>query len=186
MNTNTHRKNRFLTFCFSCIPGAGQMYLGFLKRGSSLLLLFSGIIAIAGSLNLEFLLFLIPVLWFFSFFDALNINGMPDETYHNLSDGFLMPDNAELPQHFNLQGYRIPFAVLTILFGIIWLLQNVSDLFTRLGIPYLGYYLRHITSVFPQLILSIALIWLGIHLIAAKNKELMQDEEEKSGKGDPS
>lgn len=186
MNTNTHRKNPFLTFCFSCIPGAGQMYLGFLKRGCSLLLLFSGTIAIAGFLNLEFLLFLIPVLWFFSFFDALNINGMPDEKYAELTDGFLVPEDSQISHHLNLTSYRIPFAIILILFGIIWLLQNISDLFTRLGIPYIGYYMRHITSIFPQFILSVALIWLGIHLIATKKQELVQEADKDSGKGDPS
>ena len=34
------KKNGFLTFCFACIPGAGQMYYGYMKRGLSLITLF--------------------------------------------------------------------------------------------------------------------------------------------------
>ena len=29
----TRKKGKFLTFCCSLIPGAGEMYLGFLKTG---------------------------------------------------------------------------------------------------------------------------------------------------------
>ena len=34
------KKGKFLTFCFSCIPGAGQMFLGFFKEGVSLMTMF--------------------------------------------------------------------------------------------------------------------------------------------------
>jgi TM2 domain-containing membrane protein YozV len=40
------KKNSFLTFIFSLIPGAGQMYLGFMKRGLSLMSCFFFIILI--------------------------------------------------------------------------------------------------------------------------------------------
>ena len=36
------RKNGFWNLCFSLIPGAGQMYQGFLKRGVSIMALFFG------------------------------------------------------------------------------------------------------------------------------------------------
>ena len=38
------KKGSFLTFCFSMLPGAGEMYLGFMKRGASLMTLFFFII----------------------------------------------------------------------------------------------------------------------------------------------
>lgn len=36
----TRKKRGFWTFCFSLIPGAGEMYLGFMKRGLSMMCLF--------------------------------------------------------------------------------------------------------------------------------------------------
>ena len=36
-------KNGFLTFCCAFIPGAGQMYQGYMKRGLSLILIFFAI-----------------------------------------------------------------------------------------------------------------------------------------------
>ena len=37
-----HRKNSFFTFLFSFVPGAGEMYMGFMKQGLSLMTLFLG------------------------------------------------------------------------------------------------------------------------------------------------
>ena len=34
------KKNNFLTFLFACIPGAGQMYYGYMRRGLSMILIF--------------------------------------------------------------------------------------------------------------------------------------------------
>ena len=31
----TRKKNGFLTLCFSLVPGAGEMYMGFMKQGVS-------------------------------------------------------------------------------------------------------------------------------------------------------
>ena len=36
------KRGKFMTFILSCIPGAGQMYLGLFKEGVSLMLLFIG------------------------------------------------------------------------------------------------------------------------------------------------
>ena len=55
------RKSRILTFLFALWPGAGQMYLGYMKRGVSLMGVFCLLIAITGFLNLSFLFFLLPV-----------------------------------------------------------------------------------------------------------------------------
>ena len=36
----SRKKSGFLTFCCSLLPGAGEMYLGFLKQGASIMTLF--------------------------------------------------------------------------------------------------------------------------------------------------
>ena len=45
------RKSGFLTFCFACLPGAGEMYLGYMKRGLSVMIAFWGLIFVASLLN---------------------------------------------------------------------------------------------------------------------------------------
>ena len=72
------QKGKFLTFLFSLFPGAGQMYLGFMKMGGSIMMLFWGIIGFGVLLNLGVLYFLLPVIWCYSFFDAINKNSMDD------------------------------------------------------------------------------------------------------------
>ena len=41
------KKSRFLVFILSFIPGAGEMYMGFMKQGVTLMAVFAGIIAVA-------------------------------------------------------------------------------------------------------------------------------------------
>ena len=47
----TKKKNRFLTFCFSMLPGAAEMYMGFMKTGVSLMSLFMLVIMLAIWMN---------------------------------------------------------------------------------------------------------------------------------------
>ena len=67
------RKSGFLTFCFACLPGAGEMYLGYMKRGLSVMLAFWGLIFVASLLNMGILGILAPVIWAYSFFDTFNL-----------------------------------------------------------------------------------------------------------------
>lgn len=46
------KKSRFWSFIWSFIPGAGDMYLGFMKMGVSLMLAFMVLVAIAGLTNI--------------------------------------------------------------------------------------------------------------------------------------
>ena len=44
------KKNGILTLLFACIPGAGQMYQGYMKRGLSLITMFCLFIIVGLSL----------------------------------------------------------------------------------------------------------------------------------------
>ena len=78
------KKNGFLTFCFACIPGAGQMYYGYMKRGLSLITLFC--IGIGLGAFIGPLVVICPIIWMYSFFDTYDLirrmtsgNPKPDE-----------------------------------------------------------------------------------------------------------
>ena len=75
------KRGKFMTFILSCIPGAGQMYLGFFKEGVSLMLLFIGVLVLSSWLYVDVLGLLAIVVWFYAFFDAVNKNSMPDEEF---------------------------------------------------------------------------------------------------------
>ena len=65
------KKNALLTFIFACIPGAGQMYYGYMQRGLSLITLFCGCFilgALASPLALTCF-----IVWIYSFFDTYDL-----------------------------------------------------------------------------------------------------------------
>ena len=64
-------RNGFLTFCCAFVPGAGQMYQGYMKRGLSLILTACCIGMVSSLLNP--VLLLLVVVWMYSFFDTFNL-----------------------------------------------------------------------------------------------------------------
>ena len=77
----TKKKNRFFTFIFSCMPGAGEMYMGFMNRGVSMMLLFVLTIVISVWLEQAVLMAICIVEWCFSFFYVNNIASRNDEEF---------------------------------------------------------------------------------------------------------
>lgn len=72
---NMRKSNSFWAFIFSLIPGAGQMYLGLMKRGLQIMLIFSIPIILSSmlySVDAIFVLFNL-IIWFYSFFDCQHI-----------------------------------------------------------------------------------------------------------------
>ncbi|MED4955680.1 hypothetical protein P9747_13160 [Paenibacillus macerans] len=65
------RRSKVLATLLSAFPGAGQMYLGLQKRGLQMMVLFIGSFYIIDILRLSVFLFLIPIIWFYCFFDGL-------------------------------------------------------------------------------------------------------------------
>ena len=120
------KKNSFFTLLFSCYPGGGHMYLGFMKQGVQLMLLFT-VIGAVSSFNSIFrsLSFFIPILVAYSIFDAMNKRHSMEEP--NDSD-------LELFKWFNLKNtgtvkamnyYKVGVYVL-IIAGVYILVDNVG------------------------------------------------------------
>ena len=59
------KKNALLTFIFACIPGAGQMYYGYMQRGLAIVSLF-GVGFMVSTIFDPFIITL-PILWMYSF-----------------------------------------------------------------------------------------------------------------------
>lgn len=73
-NNYRRRYSGFWTFVFSLIPGAGQMYLGLMKRGTQIMVLFTIPIILATVFYLSGVLTVFNVIiWFYSFFDCQHI-----------------------------------------------------------------------------------------------------------------
>lgn len=65
------KKSKAIATLFSVFPGAGHLYLGLQRRGIQLMAAFLFSIYILDVLRLGIFLFLIPIIWFYSFFDGL-------------------------------------------------------------------------------------------------------------------
>lgn len=65
------KKNGILTFLFAFVPGAGQMYQGYMKRGLSLITLF--FLCIMAGMLLEPLVLTALIVWMYSIFDTFNL-----------------------------------------------------------------------------------------------------------------
>ncbi len=174
-----HKKGKFLNFCFSCIPGAGQMYQGFMKRGVSIMTIFFGILTLISFSQLDELIFCLPIIWFYGFFDGIHRNSLPDFEYVQLKDDFLFINEEIKP--LQLKKFRIPVAVLFIFFGaysliklIIYMLISNDFLFWDSPI------VRMIDTFFPQTIFSVLIILLGVYLIIGKKKEMEQENFEEN------
>jgi hypothetical protein len=65
------KKSKAIATFLSIFPGAGHLYLGMQRRGIQLMAAFLFSIYILDILRLGIFLFLIPIIWFYSFFDGM-------------------------------------------------------------------------------------------------------------------
>lgn len=63
---------KFKTMFFSLLPGAGHLYLGLEKQGLQLMGIFFLTIYLADFTNIGLFGIFLPLIWFYSFFDAKN------------------------------------------------------------------------------------------------------------------
>ncbi len=170
------QKNKFWNIVFSCLPGAGQMHLGFMKLGVSLMLLFFGIIGVAAWLNLDMLLFLLPVLWFYSFFDSINKNSLSAEDFDKLEDEFVWGKDIEF-NFINKRSVRSFCSFLLIVVGVVMLINNMWSIFSYCVNEELYWMVEYAINRSYQIIFAIVIIILGIRLITGKKKEIASRSE---------
>lgn len=70
-NREDGKKSKIIATFLSIFPGAGHLYLGLQQRGLQLMAAFLFAIFLINELYLGIFLFLIPIIWFYSFFDGL-------------------------------------------------------------------------------------------------------------------
>ena len=113
------QKRGFWLFIFSLIPGAGEMYMGFKKQGISIMLLFWGVFAVGSCTGMDWLIFLIPIIWFYSFFNVHNLKSLSEEEFYSIEDSYVFHMD-ELAGDINslISQHRKLTAILLIVFGI--------------------------------------------------------------------
>lgn len=172
------KKSKFWTFCFSLIPGAGEMYLGFMKMGVSIMLLAVAFIWLALMLNISFLIMGVVIVWFYSFFLTLNLSGLSDEEFAEVEDAFVARPSGlkEAAGLFKLNRKAAAY-ILIIIGGIYTMNSLLSMAYSYLPSPFVRF-LKNILYYVPQILVGLAIIFVGAYLIKGKKQEL--DEEKAS------
>ncbi len=172
-----HKKSRFWTFCFSFIPGAAEMYMGFMKNGLSIMALFFVSFIIPVVLRVSDVFILLAVLvWFYGFFHARNLAACTEEELKELPDEFVW-ENFESLKNVRISNptLRKIAAWVLIIYGGISLWNTFSWTIYHALPDYLVRYFSPFVNALPESVVAIVIIVLGVKLISGK-KEEMKDE----------
>lgn len=176
------KKNNVFRFIFSLLPGAGEMYMGFMKMGVSLMTLFFTLIAISSFLRFDVIIFICIVIWFYSFFNVHNIAGMPDEEFCMLEDKYLVHFNQLFPENFTFKLKNKTMGFFLIIIGIYMLLRETWIMTSHLLPDEIVMVLDSFFYNSPRFLVAIGIILLGLFMIRGKKKQLdlLEDKNEQN------
>ena len=164
------KKSLFLTFCFSFIPGAGQMYQAFMKRGVSIMsifAIFTGITAVLGS---PIFAIPLPIIFAYSFFDTYNIRNSII-IGKELHDEYVWK-NSDFESIFgNLDKYKKNkfIGIILIVIGIYLIFNSIIMPITyRLNLNFIYNTLSMISNYIPSILISVISIIIGVKFISKK------------------
>ncbi len=164
------KKNLFLTFCFSFIPGAGQMYQAYMKRGVSIMSLFAIFCAITASTGMAIFAIPLPIIYAYSFFDTYNIRNKIEDGKEN-DDDYIWngTEYKKMFEKINFSKKSNIVAAIFIFIGIYLLLNNVVySIAYRYDIYYLQVLLGLVLRYLPSILVGVISIFIGTKFIAKK------------------
>jgi hypothetical protein len=164
------KKSKIIAMFLALLPGAGHMYLGLQRRGLQLMIAFLLSIYILDVLHLSLFLFLIPILWCFSFFDALQQVGRYEQ-----GDAQDVPIVDWLLNHQRWVGYGL------LALGAFYIVDHVAfpllyEYFPRLRLRY--WYEQY----FQTTLVSLVLILGGLKLLSGSKKRGKRSEQSDQAK----
>lgn len=182
-----NKKNKILFFLFSLIPGAAHMYIGLVKRGLVIMLALVAGAGLAMMADTSAFLLVLPVLWFYSFFDAWNKYHLPEEKLTKVQDDFLfflnaMPENVRSDPRFK----KVASANVLKVGGIVAIIAGAYLIWDQIIVRVLirllsdtgAEILSQISYKLPQVAVAVILIVVGIKLISHKKRELERKNNE--------
>ena len=184
------KKNGILTLLFACIPGAGQMYQGYMKRGLSLITMFCLFIIVGSATGLDALVVGCIVVYMYSFFDTFNLRAQIIAE-NAPADDYLVHINwkDKRMQDFMMDSHKLLGWGLIALGGLVAyeniIMRVFGDVMWRWGQnnPFFrAVYLM--LEQLPQIVVCVALIICGVWLVRGpkgkknrKKPEPPQDED---------
>lgn len=172
------KKSRFWSFIWSFMPGAGDMYLGFMKMGVSLMIGFMVLVAITAVTNIGALAVFPVAMWFYSFFHANNLASLDDQAFMAVEDRFLFGldewDSIEKLGSKMTDKKKKGVAAILIVIGVLMLWQAafslLCDIFgwDNVVLRQIYFFMR---DDVPRFVVAIAIIWVGLVMIRGKKVE---------------
>ena len=165
------KKNGFLTFCFAFIPGAGQMYQGYMKRGLSLVGICCLAIAVASLLSplQNAALAVCCVVWMYSFFDTFYLRaqlgaGMAPADDYLVHLGYDISLDRLLHRRHKLFGWvLVVLGVYTLYDGL--LMDFLRDLYWNTDNSWIIRVIYNVMDRVPTVVVCLAVILLGLWLV---------------------
>lgn len=181
------KKNGILTLLFALIPGAGEMYQGYMKRGLSLITLFCLSVALGAGTQIGLFYLPMPIVYMYSFFDTFNLRAQigldtapaDDYLFHfDPKDKRLL---AMMADRHKLMGWVL------IALGAMVAYQNVimntlGDLLWRWGKEspvFRALYL--VMDQLPEIVVCVALIVCGVWLVKGPRTARKPEPENEAG-----
>lgn len=175
----TRKGKRFWRFLFSLMPGAGEMYMGFMKRGVSTMLVFLGIFCVSTVTNIAEGLVLLPVIWCYSFFTVLNLAELPEEEFYQQEDHYILLNTAELPRIADLERGKVKFiAAALVIVGAFVAMDSLWEMAWAMMPEWLWDLASPLHRGIPKVVIALLLIAFGVYLIRGKKKALDAMEQE--------
>jgi len=167
------KRGRFLTLVFSMVPGMGHMWNGFMKRGVSFMGLFFAVWFFASWLDIWPISMMMPVVWFYSFFDCINIRFQDDQDFYAMRDDYLFSAGDVMNLTLSDRRIKLIVGVTLIAIGLCALWQNVVvQILYNLGLSEEVWHLiRGVGRIVPRVIVALIIIWIGWSLIRGNSEQ---------------
>lgn len=153
------RKSKFLTFFFSILPGLGHYYLGQIIRGFQMMAIFFGTVFVFSFSGISGYPFLLPVIWFFVAFDALEQHRIIHEKNEVIDTPLIPLEKIKFKKQWIGWGL--------IILGAYALIDKILYRFFR----------YQYTDIFRTMIISFVFIGIGWYLIAGNRINNNHSEE---------
>lgn len=169
-----YKKNGFFCFLFSFMPGAAEMYLGFMRCGISIMALFFVSFMIPMMLGLSDVFILVPTLiWFYAFFHARHYSHADEATLLGLEDTYIWTElydgNYRLPSSGTVRNW---IALFLIFFGISSLWRSITNVIYEILPDILWSTFYPIIDSIPRIALALLMIFLGLKMVGWRRRAI--------------
>lgn len=173
------KKSNVFTFFCSFLPGAAEMYMGFMKMGISLMALFFVSFMIPAMFNAsDAFICLAFAIWFYGFFHARNLSACDDEDFVLLEDQFIWEEFTDgKPVKISEKSGRKWIAGILILLGVGILWSNFRSIIYSLIPDEMWEAIYPVVANIPGTIIAVVIIIIGVRMILGKKEELIGAEE---------